>query len=60
MTRPYYHIFGDNWDSYRKTKREALKVYKEMKDKGFENLRLYKQINENEEEYILGIGEFPQ
>ena len=58
--RAYYHIFGDSWDRYSKSKKEAKKIFNQEQEKGYTNIRLYKQISENEEEYVLGIGDFPQ
>ena len=56
-----YHLFGDCWDEWFTTRKEAEKAYKECDDA---NLRLYKDVSyengyEVEEEYIKGRGDFP-
>lgn len=61
-----YHLFGDNWDEWYSTRKEAELVYKRMVDEadGQINIRLYKTWSyendeESEEEYIRGRGQFP-
>lgn len=56
-----YHLFGDCWDEWYNTRKEADKAYKES---DAPNLRLYKDISDEngdevEEEYIKGRGDFP-
>lgn len=57
-----YHLFGDNWDEWYSTRKEADEAYKQS---DAPNLRLYKTISfeddttDTEEEYIKGRGDFP-
>ena len=57
-----YHLFGDEWDEWYSTRKEADEAYK---NSDALNLRLYKTISyednttDTEEEYIKGRGEFP-
>ena len=60
-----YHLFGDEWDEWYTTRKQAEQEYKTraMQDKNV-NLRLYKDWSyedgmEVEEEYIKGRGSFP-
>lgn len=66
MNNICWHLFGDNWDEWYNTRKEAEQVYREVvRDKdGQINIRLYKTISnevdlETEEEYIRGRGSFP-
>lgn len=62
-----YHLFGDEWDEWYSTRKEANEAYKKAvhEANGYINLRLYKTISsdddstETEEEYIKGRGDFP-
>lgn len=56
-----YHLFGDNWDEWYETRKEAEKAYKAS---SAHNLRLYRNMSyegdyEVEETYIKGRGNFP-
>lgn len=57
-----YHLFGDEWDEWYSTRKEADEAYKQS---DAPNLRLYKTISfeddttDTEEEYIKGRGDFP-
>lgn len=57
-----YHLFGDNWDEWYNTRKEADEAYRQS---DAPNLRLYKTISfeddttDTEEEYIKGRGDFP-
>lgn len=57
-----YHLFGDEWDEWYSTRKEADEAYKQS---DAHNLRLYKTISfeddtiDTEEEYIKGRGDFP-
>ena len=57
-----YHLFGDNWDEWHSTRKEADEAYRQS---DAPNLRLYKTISfeddttDTEEEYIKGRGNFP-
>ena len=57
-----YHLFGDNWDEWYSTRKEADEAYRQS---DAPNLRLYKTISfeddttDTEEEYIKGRGDFP-
>ena len=69
MTKRKYicwHLFGDNWDEYYNTRKEAEVAYKQnvVDNEGQINLRLYKEISledeqEVDEQYIKGRGGFP-
>lgn len=66
MNNICWHLFGDNWDEWYNTRKEAEQAYREaVRDKdGQINIRLYKTISnevdlESEEEYIRGRGSFP-
>ena len=65
MNNICWHLFGDNWDEWYNTRKEAEQAYrKEVGDAdGRINIRLYKTISnedlESEEEYVRGRGNFP-
>jgi len=59
MEKIRYHVFADNVDELCKTLKEAKAVYKELLSKGYENVRIYKLIGDDEEVYIKGAGSFP-
>lgn len=61
-----WHLFGDGWDEWYNTRKEAEQAYREAVQEadGNINIRLYKEISfeneqEVEEEYIKGRGYFP-
>lgn len=55
-----WHLFGDGWDEYYPTRKEAEKAYSQS---DCPNLRLYKEISYDDdapdEQYIRGRGDFP-
>lgn len=57
-----YHLFGNGWDEWYSTRKEAEIAYKQCEDG---NLRLYKTTSyeddttDTDEEYIRGRGSFP-
>ena len=60
-----WHLFGDQWDEWYNTRKEAEQAYKlrVLEDKNV-NLRLYKDWSykddqEVEEDYIKGRGNYP-
>lgn len=68
MNKKYvsWHLFGDGWDEWYNTRKQAEEVYRENVKlaEGRINIRLYKTISfeneqECEEEYVKGRGDFP-
>lgn len=57
-----YHLFGDEWDEWYSTRKEADEAYK---NSDAPNLRLYKTISTDdttdapEEIYLKGRGNYP-
>lgn len=57
-----WHLFGDEWDEWYSTRKEAEQAYKRS---DAPNLRLYKTISNDdptdapEEIYIKGRGNYP-
>lgn len=61
-----WHLFGDEWDEWYNTRKEAEEAYRQAVKEadGNINIRLYKTISsedelETEEEYVRGRGNFP-
>ena len=59
-----YHVFTDQRDEFVKTRKEADAIYKNWRDDGFVNIRLYKEQSDKdgeevEENYVKGCGEYP-
>lgn len=61
-----WHLFGDGWDEWYNTRKEAEAEYKRQvaDSDGNINLRLYKDVSyeddqEVEEQYVKGRGSFP-
>lgn len=61
-----YHLFGDGWDEYYNTRKEADAEYRRrvQEAEGNINIRLYRDESfeddlECEEIYIKGRGNFP-
>lgn len=57
-----WHLFGNNWDEWYSTRKEAEQAYRECDDA---DLRLYKTISyddntaDTEELYTKGRGNYP-
>lgn len=61
-----YHVFADYKDEWTSTRKQAEEVYRQWRDEGHNNIRIYKCISdtdypqdETEEQYIKGRGDFP-
>lgn len=58
-----YHIFTDNKDYYTEYYNKAIKIFNELKKEGYENLRLYSQLDDGNDiidlDCIKSRGSFP-
>ena len=59
-----YHVFADELDEYTATVKEAKDIWRKWKQEGQTNIRIYKLISTDEDEFVeedyhSGIGQWP-
>lgn len=60
-----YHVFTDNTDEYCDTLKQAKTIYKDWRENGYDNIRLYKEKMQFDgdivEEILIACrGQWPQ